>query len=183
MAQFNHYRPTDDPCTTNKETLSKPNVPSSVYCKLYRINNDELPWRKIDSARIFSIWENVACTMCSPIDLRAHRPLCLSHECQVGGGSIFRPRGPSCPCLPRELFLFRTNLGHDKKTSAIKRSHGMHYDHGQGIPASTRRWPSAGIIMVHRRRRWPNIKTALGQRHVFNEVLSQPTLNVSKVHS
>ena len=35
------------------------------------------------------------------------------------------------------------------------------------IPANTRRWPNAGLILCQRRRRWANIKPALGQRLLF----------------
>ena len=33
--------------------------------------------------------------------------------------------------------------------------------------ANTTRWPSVGLMLAHRLRRWPNIKPALGQRLVF----------------
>ena len=34
-------------------------------------------------------------------------------------------------------------------------------------PADTRRWPDAGLMLGQRRRRWPNIKPALGQWWVY----------------
>ena len=34
-------------------------------------------------------------------------------------------------------------------------------------PAYTTRWPNAGLMLVQRRRRWANIRPALGQRVVF----------------
>ena len=35
------------------------------------------------------------------------------------------------------------------------------------LEANTRRWPVAGLIMVHRLRRWTSIKSAAGQRLVL----------------
>ena len=35
------------------------------------------------------------------------------------------------------------------------------------IPANTRRWVDAGLMLGQRRRRWANLKSALAQRHVF----------------
>ena len=32
---------------------------------------------------------------------------------------------------------------------------------------NTRPWPSVGLMLVHRLRRWPNIKLTLGERVVF----------------
>ena len=34
-------------------------------------------------------------------------------------------------------------------------------------PADMRHWPNAGLMLVHRQRRWPNNKPALGQRRVI----------------
>ena len=34
-------------------------------------------------------------------------------------------------------------------------------------PANTRRSPDAGLMLVHRLRRWPNIKPASGERFVI----------------
>ena len=39
------------------------------------------------------------------------------------------------------------------------------------IPANTRRWPSVGLMLDQRRRRWANINPALGQRPVFAGIL------------
>ena len=46
-----------------------------------------------------------------------------------------------------------------------------YYANERGIfysdPVRTRRWPAAGLMLVHRLRRWPNIRPAAGQRLVF----------------
>ena len=43
----------------------------------------------------------------------------------------------------------------------------------EGFPANTRRWPSAGLMLAQRRRRWVNISPALGQRLVFSGLTSR----------
>ena len=35
------------------------------------------------------------------------------------------------------------------------------------IPANMRRWPTVGLLLTHRLRRWPNGKPTLGQRLMF----------------
>ena len=40
-------------------------------------------------------------------------------------------------------------------------------------PEDTRRWTNAGLMLVHRLRRWTNIKTALEQRLVFTRQKTQ----------
>ena len=38
------------------------------------------------------------------------------------------------------------------------------------VQTSTRRSPNAGLMLGHRRRRWPNINPALGQRLVLGGI-------------
>ena len=43
------------------------------------------------------------------------------------------------------------------------------------LPANTRRCPTAGLMLVHRRRCWSNIKPALGQCLLFAGSGGQPS--------
>ena len=44
--------------------------------------------------------------------------------------------------------------------------HPVHSGTRRDLPANTRRWSNAGLMLSQRRRRWPNIKPALDQRLV-----------------
>ena len=50
------------------------------------------------------------------------------------------------------------------------------------IPASTRRWPSVGLMLRQRRRRWFSIEPAQDQRFVFAGISIYTLILVSKVH-
>ena len=43
-----------------------------------------------------------------------------------------------------------------------------------GIPANTRHWPNAAVMLGHRLRLWPSITAALGQCLVFARILPYP---------
>ena len=42
----------------------------------------------------------------------------------------------------------------------------QYYDNIESFPADTKRWPNVVLMLYHSLRRWPNIKTTLGQRLV-----------------
>ena len=48
------------------------------------------------------------------------------------------------------------------------------------IPVNTRRLPNAGLMLGQRRRRWANIKAALGERLVFAGIRRDPHIQPCK---
>ena len=70
--------------------------------------------------------------------------------------------------------------------------HECNKDRIQSISTSTGHFPNVVLMLVHRLRRWPNIKTTLGERHVLDvrprqsgdfEVESREGLPVVSNHS
>ena len=55
--------------------------------------------------------------------------------------------------------------------AAVTRLIRDHDQHSDG-KANTSRWPSAGLMVSHRLRRWANISSTFGQRLVFSDGLA-----------
>ena len=51
------------------------------------------------------------------------------------------------------------------------------------VPANTKYWPNAGLMLVHRLRRWPNIKPPLGECPVFGGVLPATPVDTEHLYN
>ena len=51
----------------------------------------------------------------------------------------------------------------------------------ESSPANTRRWANTDLMLVHRLRRWPNMKSAFVQRLVFAGRVGIPGGNVQVI--
>ena len=87
-----------------------------------------------------------------------------------------KPYYMSFLCLPSievEIYCFTSHRSFVRHISFVSvRSVRLSYRR-----SNTRRWPSVGLLLAHRLRRWANISPVLGYRVVFDA-----TLNVGRRH-